>query len=211
MGDSSGRIDAFTDSAFAFAVSLLVIGGTEAPKNFGQLERALYDIPAFAFGFGVIAVFWLGHVRWRSLRGSGTAVSLALTLLLVFSVLIYVQPLRSMAAVTSIAFSAQGAGFKGSLPSLFAVYGSGFALMAAVMAGLFHEVLGNEPAGPKRARAAGERGIWSILAATGALSFAISFTRYGVWAAMIYMTLPLTIGLFARRHRWSGPIDPPVG
>lgn len=208
MGDSTARIDAFTDSAFAFAVSLLVIGGSEVPKNIGQLTRALYDIPAFAFGFGVIAVFWLGHVRWRNLRGAGNRRSLALTLLLVFLVLIYVQPLRSMAAVTNVAISGQGVGFKGGLPALFAVYGSGFALMAAVMAVLFHDVLTDRAAGHEMSRAAGERGIWAILAVTGALSLAISFTQYGVWAAMIYTTLPLTIGLFAARHRWSEPIDP---
>jgi hypothetical protein len=45
MGDSTARVDAFTDSAFAFAVSLLVIGGSEAPRDLGQLVRALYDIP----------------------------------------------------------------------------------------------------------------------------------------------------------------------
>ena len=40
MGDV-GRIDAFTDVAFAFAVSLLVIGGAGAPADFGELVRAL--------------------------------------------------------------------------------------------------------------------------------------------------------------------------
>ena len=206
MGDS-GRIDAFTDSAFAFAVSLLVIGGSDAPKSLNQLIGALYDIPAFAFSFGVIAVFWLGHVRWRKLRGNGDHRSLILTLLLIFLVLIYVQPLRSMAAVTSIAISGRGVGFQGSLPALFAVYGSGFALMAAVMALLFHDVLKCAPLGHQRSKALGERGIWSILAVTGAVSLALTFTRYGIWAAMIYTTLPLTIGLFARRHNWSETAD----
>lgn len=205
MGDSTARIDAFTDSAFAFAVSLLVIGGSEAPKNLEQLSRALYDIPAFAFAFAVIALFWLGHVRWRKLRGSGDRRSLALTLLLVFLVLIYVQPLRSMAAVTSIGISGGGLGFRGSLPALFAIYGSGFALMATIMAALFHDVLSELPTGTIKSKAVGERGIWSILAATGAVSLAVSFTRYGVWAAMAYTTLPLTIGLFAWRHPWGGP------
>jgi uncharacterized membrane protein len=208
MGDSTARVDAFTDSAFAFAVSLLVIGGSEAPRNFGQLASALYDIPAFVFGFGVIAAFWLGHVRWRRLRGSGDSKSLALTLLLVFLVLIYVQPLRSMATVTSIAFSGQGLGFKGSLPALFAVYASGFALMASVMAALFHDALRSSVSPQTTSKAVGERAIWMILAATGTASLAISFTRYGVWAAMIYTTLPLTIGWFARRHPWDAPGQP---
>ncbi|GAA4003611.1 TMEM175 family protein [Sphingomonas humi] len=114
MGDSTARIDAFTDSEFAFAVTLFVIGGSEAPKNLEQLSRALSDIPAFAFAFAVIALFWLGHVRWRKLRGSGDRRSLALTLLLVFLVLIHVQPLRSMAAVTSVGISGGGLASEGA-------------------------------------------------------------------------------------------------
>jgi hypothetical protein len=51
------RVDAFTDAAFAFAVSLLVIRGAGAPANFSELVRALADIPAFAFGFAVVAMF----------------------------------------------------------------------------------------------------------------------------------------------------------
>ena len=67
---STERLDNFTDAAFAFAVSLLVIGGAEAPSNIQTLVAALGDIPAFAFGFAVMAMFWMGHVRWRRLRGS---------------------------------------------------------------------------------------------------------------------------------------------
>jgi uncharacterized membrane protein len=209
MGDRTGRLDAFTDAAFAFAVSLLVIGGGEAPKDFDQLLRALKDAPAFVFGFTVIAVFWLGHVRWRALRGEGDTRSLLLTLLLVFLVLIYVQPLRSMASATGLWLRGEGAAYRGNIAGLFAVYGSGFAVMSAAMAALFRDALRNpdlEGAGRRKAR--GECAIWLILAATGALSVAVSFTRYGVWAAMLYTTLPLTIGLFASRYDWKGERGP---
>ena len=80
----TSRLDNFTDAAFAFAVSLLVIGGARAPDNFDALVGALGDIPAFAFGFAVMAMFWLGHVRWRKLRGDGDWLSVLLTLVLVF-------------------------------------------------------------------------------------------------------------------------------
>jgi hypothetical protein len=104
MMESTNRVDAFTDAAFAFAVSLLVIGGAGAPSDLSQLTRALADIPAFAFGFAIIALFWLGHMRWRKLRGAGDSRSLLLTLMLVFLTLIYVQPLRGMAAATGLWF-----------------------------------------------------------------------------------------------------------
>jgi len=205
MTTSAGRLDNFTDAAFAFAVSLLVIGGAGAPADINALLRALGDIPAFAFGFGIVVMFWYGHVRWRRLRGEGDWRSLCLTLLLVFLVLIYIQPLRAMAAATAIFFTGQGGGFRGNVASLFAVYGTGFVLMALTLAALFADSRRNpdmDPAG--HAEAKGEVGIWLILAATGIVSVLLSFTRFGAFAAFAYSTLPITIGLFARRHDWTG-------
>lgn len=182
-----------------------MIGGAGAPGNFQALVVALADIPAFAFGFAVVAMFWLAHVRWRALRGPGDGRSLILTLLLVFLTLIYIQPLRGMASATGLFFTGQGAGFRGSLAGLFAVYGTGFVMMSLTTAALFHDALRNGSLSTEERQAAlGERGVWLILAATGLVSIGISMTRWGVWAAMVYATLPLTIGLFVRRHDWLG-------
>lgn len=46
MGDNTARIDNFTDTAFAFAVSQLVIGGARVPENFEALVGSWDDIPA---------------------------------------------------------------------------------------------------------------------------------------------------------------------
>ncbi len=54
----------------------------------------------------------------------------------------------------------------------------------------------------------GERFIWAILAMTGLVSIIVSRTAIGQWAAMIYATLPLTIGLFAWRYDWNGGAAP---
>lgn len=205
MGGSTERIDSFTDAAFAFAVSLMVIGGTGAPETFDALIRSLGDIPAFLFGFAVMAMFWLGHVRWRRLRGAGDAFSTVLTLVLIFLTLIYVQPLRAMASATGLFFTGQGKMFGGSLPGLFTVYGTGFVAMAATMAALFWESLRTEEMSREdRAEARGERAIWLILTATGMTSILVSMTRYGQWAAMLYATLPITIGIYSRYHDWTG-------
>lgn len=205
----TSRLDNFTDAAFAFAVSLLVIGGARAPENFDQLVIALGDLPAFAFGFAIIAQFWLGHVRWRATRGDGDWLSLTLTLLLVFLTLVYVQPLRGMAAATGLWFTGQGQGFGGSLSSLFAVYGTGFVAMSLTLAGLWEETLRGSPMEPAaRGIAKGERGIWLIMAVTGLVSILVSLTPYGKFAAMIYVTLPLTIFWFSSRHDWDGKREP---
>ena len=204
----TSRLDNFTDAAFAFAVSLMVIGGAGAPENFDALIASLGEIPAFAFGFAVMAMFWRGHVSWRKLRGEGDWVSTFLSLLLVFLTLIYVQPLRAMASATGLWFTGQGKMFGGSLPGLFAVYGTGFVAMSLTMAALYAETLRNAGLTPEgRATATGERGIWLILAATGIVSILLSMTRYGIWAAMIYATLPVTIFTYSWRHDWEGNKD----
>ena len=201
----TNRLDNFTDAAFAFAVSLLVIGGARVPENFDALVRALGDIPAFAFGFAVMAMFWLSHVRWRTVRGDGDWLSVLLTLVLVFLTLVYVQPLRAMAAATGLWFTGHGQMFGGSLAGLFAVYGTGFVAMSLTMVALWSEPLRDVGLGSEaQGNAKGERGIWLILAATGLVSILVSMTVYGVWAAMVYATLPLTIGLFVWRHDWDG-------
>ena len=206
MGDSTARLDAFTDAAFAFSVSLLVIGGARAPDDIDTLIRALGDIPAFAFGFAVMAMFWMGHVRWRQIRGSEADwLGTILTLLLIFLTLIYVQPLRAMAAATGIWFTGQGSGFRGNVADLFAVYGTGFVAMSLTMAALFSEAAKRAKlCGEGLCEATGERGIWLILAVTGLASIAMSFTRHGQWAAMLYATLPISIGLYTYRHDWVG-------
>lgn len=205
MTGSAGRIDNFTDAAFAFAVSLLVIGGAGAPADFNALARALGDIPAFALGFAIVVMFWFAHVRWRRLRGEGDWRSLILTLLLIFLVLIYIQPLRAMAAATSIFFTGQGGGFRGSVADLFAVYGTGFVLMSATLAALFADAGRNpELSRGDRARTKGEVGIWLIHSATGLASVLLSLTRFGPFAAFAYATLPISIGLFVRLYDWTG-------
>jgi len=200
---TTSRLDAFTDAAFAFAVTLMVIGGAGTPADFGQLARALGDIPAFAFA--LITLFWFAHVSWRSLRGEGDGLSILLTLILVFLVLIYVQPLRAMTAALSIYFTGSGAGFGGSLGGMFAVYGVGFTAMALTVVALFHDALRNpELDAQGRASAKGQRGIWLIQASTGIVSIIVSATPLRIWAGWIYASLAITVPIFAMRYDWTG-------
>ena len=206
MGESAARIDAFTDAAFAFAVSLLVIGGTRTPGDINSLFLSLADIPAFAVGFAIMSLFWMGHVRWRRVRGPSTdALPVLLTLFLVFLTLIYVQPLRAMSAATGLWLTGHGSGFRGQLSDLFAVYGTGFVLMSLTMVVLFWEALRNPSLTlSQRAELSGERAVWLINGATGLASVLVSLTPFGVWAAMVYASLGITIPLYFYFHDWTG-------
>jgi uncharacterized membrane protein len=201
----SGRLDNFTDAAFAFALTLLVIGGSAAPTNYEMLADAVAEVPAFAIGFAIIAMFWISHVRWRSLRGDGDWLSVLLTVLLVFLVLIYVQPLRAMARSFSTFLGGSGTPFEGDVGDLFLIYGAGFVAMAAATAALFFEARRN-PAldAEKRAVARGEGSIWLILVATGLVSIAMAAVEATEnFAPLAYLTLPVSIGLFTWLYDWD--------
>ena len=206
----TARLDAFTDAAFAFAVTLLVIGGSDASATYEGLAAAVADVPTFAIGFAAIAMFWFAHVRWRSLRGEGDWLSIVLTLLLIFLVLIYIQPLRAMARSLASYLGGSGTPFVGDVGDLFIVYGAGFVAMSLATAGLFAESLrGNSMDRERRAAARGEMIIWLILVATGIVSIllaALDSTK--AIAPLIYATLPFSVGLFTARHDWTGGKPP---
>ena len=203
---STSRLDNFTDAAFAFAVTLLVIGGSEAPTSVAMLNAALAEVPAFAIGFAIIAMFWFAHVRWRHFRGEGDWLSAMLTVLLVFLELIYIQPLRAMARSLSSFLGGSGTPFSGDVGELFLIYGAGFVAMALTTAGLFAEALRNRGLGlVERQAVGGELLIWLILVATGIVSILLSlFPTTEEVAPLVYATLPFTIGMFVWRFDWDG-------
>jgi uncharacterized membrane protein len=203
---SSTRLDAFVDAAFAFAVTLLVIGGGEPPRQFAELEAVMWRIPAFAVGFALIGMFWHAHVRWRRLCGNDGVPAVLLSFALVFLVLVYVYPLRMMAD-SMVGYFAGRAGALGyvDLPGLFTLYGLGFAGMSALVAVLFYSGLRRSELAPAdRPVVRGEIGIWLILAGSGVLSVLLAqFDATVPFAPWVYSLLPVAIGVFAWRHRWE--------
>ncbi len=208
MGEDTARLDSFTDAAFAFALSLLVIGSNAVPTSLADLRAAVADVPTFAIGFAVIALFWTSHLRWRRLRGAGGAVSMLLTLALVFLVLVYIRPLQGMALSLSSYLGGSGTEFRGDLGGLFLIYGAGFAAMSAVIAALFFEAHRDRHLDPNKRRVAlGEAAIWGVCFATGLVSALMTLAPgLSFWAPWAYATLPVTIPLSAFHYPWDAPV-----
>jgi uncharacterized membrane protein len=209
---SAARLDAFVDAAFAFAVTLLVVGVGSVPENLTELRAALLNVPAFAVSFALVAMFWAGHVRWRRHVGDRGGLTLLLSLALVFLVLVYVYPLRLMSVSVVQFVTGEAAGYARleDVAALFTLYGLGFVAMSGVMAALWVIALRTmaEPGAP-RASAYGEAVIWSLLLAAGLLSVTLAQFRatapFSPWA---YALLPVAIGVFVWRHDWSGAGSP---
>lgn len=198
------RLDAFADAAFAFAVSLIVVGNAGSAMDGNSLRSSVAAIPSFAIGFTLIAMFWATHARWRVIRGDGDWRSALLTLLLVFVVLIYVTPLRAMSTSLAAYIAGDLTAYRGNIAELFTIYGLGFVAMCVLTALLFRDALRNpELAGDDLQSARGQIWVWTILALTGAISVTLSMIPgAGIFAPWAYATLPVTIGLFSSLWKW---------
>lgn len=210
MTSGQERLDAFTDAAFAFAVTLMVAGTGGMAPDYRQLEAALAGAPSFAIAFAIIALFWLAHVRARRMAGGGDWRFMILTLALVFTVLLYVHPLRAMASSFAAFVAGRADDYDGQLGPMFALYGGGFVLMSLLTAGLFASARRNPAMNAQGHREAkGQIIIWLILVATGLLSTVMTFFRATIpFAPMVYASLPLSIGIFASLYKWVEPAEP---
>lgn len=93
------RLEGFIDASFAFSVTILVISFGHVPTSVPQMLHALRDLPAFAVSFLLIARIWRAHRDWSRQYDIEDATSLRLGLTLVFTVLIFVYPLRLLSGL----------------------------------------------------------------------------------------------------------------
>jgi uncharacterized membrane protein len=91
-----GRIEAFTDAVFAFAVTLLIVS-LEVPKSFDELVKDLLGF--IPFGLGFIFLFWIWNMQHEFFRRFGLFDERTTTLnaILIFLVLFFVYPLKFLA------------------------------------------------------------------------------------------------------------------
>jgi uncharacterized membrane protein len=212
-GEDMTRLETFCDAAFAFAVTLLVISGDTIPTSYADLLAALKDIPAFAGSYAAIVYLWVSHRRWSHCYGLEDRATTAISLAMVFVMLVYVYPLKMVASAFASYVS------RGWLPSsfqmrsgtdltgLFVIYGLGFAAQAAMLAALHVRalkataILNLSPVERLRTRQAVVT--HTVLAVTGlasALFAAVMPLSIGVFAGFVYLTLPATMPVVAIRH-----------
>ncbi len=94
-GAAMTRIETFPDAAFAFALTLLVVS-LDIPTSYGELAGAPRGVPAFALSAVLRMVFWSGHHTWSRRYGLDDTLTIVLSCLLVFTVLVYIYPLKFM-------------------------------------------------------------------------------------------------------------------
>jgi uncharacterized membrane protein len=217
-GRQTTRLETFVDAAFAFALTMLVVSVDSVPQSFDELVDAIKRVPAFAASFLITVMFWLGHYRWSRRYGIEDTGSVALSLLLVFLVLVFLYPLRLM---MSGAFHSMSGGWLpgelevtriAHLQFIFVLYGVAFMLMSGVLLALYARVrrLQLEPplSVEDREVAGIEVQAWGILAAMGATSSVLALLLpprqigYAVW---IYALLAVIMPVMSKR--WQRQVE----
>lgn len=207
------RLETFADAAFAFAVTMLVISIDAIPGNLEELLLAMKGVPAFAASFASIGLIWAGHNRWSRFYGLEDGVTTALTLLLIFIMLVYLYPLK---LVFSALFAWVSAGWFPSefavnsaveLATLFVIYGVGFAAIATVIALLYLRALRSASLlslnALERLYTRGEVAAWTIMGVTGALSALFALFAPGdskAFAGFVYFILLFAMPWSAIRY-----------
>jgi uncharacterized membrane protein len=89
------RLEAFSDAAFGFALTLLVVT-LEVPKSYDELIRTMRGLPSFACCFAILVWIWSEHNAFFRRYGLEDAWTIVLNSLLLFVTLFYVYPLKFM-------------------------------------------------------------------------------------------------------------------
>lgn len=138
-GDQMTRIETFTDAAFAFALTLLVISIDSIPNSVAQLQNLIRGIPAFLFSFALLMWFWHAHHIWSKRYGLDDIPTVWLSAALVFCILVFVYPLKFL-YVIMVAWFSDGALVTALEPltqtdlrDAFVIYGIGFCVTSLVL------------------------------------------------------------------------------
>ena len=215
------RIEVFTDAAFAFALTLLVVS-LDIPTGYDELVTVLQGVPAFALSAVLLMVFWAGHHTWSRRYGLDDALTIILSCLLVFTVLVYVYPLRFLFRAMTV-WLAQGLGLPvtselisigapSQINTLFIIYGVGFVAMCTsiVLLNLHAWRLRDslQLSELERYDTRSEIGAWVIVGSAGVLSIVLALATPPSWAGLpgwAYMLLSIVMPVYGtvtgRRRR----------
>lgn len=217
----SERLEAFSDSVFGFAATLLVVT-LEVPRTFPELEASLWGFVPFAMSFLALCLLWTTHRAFFRRYQLADRTTIALNSVLLFVVLFYIYPLKFMTVslVTDV-FSRkpwrESTMFRGpeDVGGMFLVYGLGFAAVFACYALMYRHAA--RRAGDLRLDAERlaearmlSRHYW-ILAGVGLLSLGCAAlgigVRWGVPGWIYGLIGPLTWahGAWSERRRSAAP------
>jgi uncharacterized membrane protein len=92
-GEEPGRLENLSDGVFALAITLLLIS-TNAPSNFDQLKKFVWELIPFCACIVLIVLIWHEHFVFYYRYGFRNTKVIVLNTLFLIIVLFYVYPLK---------------------------------------------------------------------------------------------------------------------
>jgi uncharacterized membrane protein len=139
-GNETTRIEAFSDSVFAFALTLLIVS-LEVPKNFPQLKTVFGGFFAFGISFVLLFQIWYYQNLFFRRFGLQDIKTMVLNAALLFTVLFYVYPLKFLFSFVSTYQSAGITILPHEMPQLMIMYGFGFCIIFGLFALMYQNAL----------------------------------------------------------------------
>src|SRR5687767_6339813 len=126
------RTEAFSDVVFGFALTLIVVS-LEVPRTYNELVSIMRGVPAFAICFAILIWIWFEHHRFFRRYNMQDGLIVTINAALLFLVLFYTYPLKFIFAFNTGLIDRDTI----HAPTLFLIYGLGFAGIFVVMLVLY--------------------------------------------------------------------------
>jgi uncharacterized membrane protein len=198
------RLETFIDAAFAFAITMLVIGGQKIPDDLETLLDAFKNVPAFITSTIVLGIFWRGHWLWSRRYGLEDGMSIFISWAMLVTILIYIYPLKVI--FDAMWYLLSGHRFGQAIEArtfeqvrqVFAVYALGFVTIALeilllnLRAWQLREPLRLDKR--ERAIALAEVGGWCIPVGVGLTSLVLALTlppKQIAWSGWVYFSMAI--------------------
>ena len=194
-GTDMTRTETFTDAAFAFALTLLVVSIDSIPSTYDELWFAVQGVPAFGLSCALLFMFWYGHWNWSRRYGLEDFPSMVLSFILVFVMLCFVYPMKYVTSIFVAWITDRRLEVDASINSIdelygiFTIYSIGFVALSVVVLLLYlrawvvRDDLGLDVV--ERHVTCSEIGGWIILASVGSVAVLM-----GLFAPHHPMTVP---------------------
>ncbi len=140
------RMEAFTDTVFAFAITLLAVK-LEVPKSFDEMLDAMKDFPGFVLAFAFLYSLWHRHYIFFRKYGIDDRVMVALNGLYVLGILFFIYPFKFLTyLIDALIFNAgdnrtQPLIKQEQIPILMSLYLFGIAIILISFAMMYRHAL----------------------------------------------------------------------
>jgi uncharacterized membrane protein len=216
------RLDGLVDGAFAFSITILIVGAGDSMNSYDGLLATFAQVPAFALSLLVILSFWWAHRQFSLISLHNDWINDALSIVVMFVIMIYVYPVSFLTRSLTHWLSDAALPGTGLLPhqirSVYEIFGAGFALLSIIYAIMYARSTylndAHGPYVPMRFKATAKRAsylwaVWAVAALFSMLTASFGGLDWLIWFPLLPYGLAMAL-LIGWRLLAPIPLQPPL-